>query len=219
VDEGFDVRGVWRESRQIKAQAPRQRATIGFRRRLEPSRFESSENEAIDRMADPRFLLDGGRERPLGRQKRPVRFELGPLRDPLPQQVLLDLGEILMSRRRRHHFVRVGRKNPPHELAVVRVAGQDGTAIQRLLREIEAQACLAFLGVRAVAGKAFFHQDGSNVVAEPHPWFTFIRLEHECAATAGPTSQQAHEVTAQMVRREKSPRGCLVSPSPVPADE
>ena len=70
------------------------------------------------------FLTCGNR-RPHRRREGPMRFVFGPFGNPAPKQFLLGGGQLLFRFRRRHPLVGVGRKNAPHQLALVRLPGND----------------------------------------------------------------------------------------------
>ena len=113
----------------------------------------------------------GGWGRPRQGAVRPVGVVRCPLDDPLVEQPLLVVGELLVRVGRRHHHVGVGGMQAGDQFASLWIAGRDRpyaiAVSHRTLRGIEPQVGLAVAGIGAVAGKAVVGQDRENVAVKP----------------------------------------------------
>ena len=85
VDERLDELGVGRQAGQVEAQPAGERPAVGLGGRVQAVLLELRQHEAVDRVADPRRVLDLRQGRPLRGDQRPVRLILGALGDPAPQ--------------------------------------------------------------------------------------------------------------------------------------
>src|SRR5262249_25812045 len=107
-------------------------------------------------------VLDRGGVGPNGRDEGPVLLPFCPFGDPTPQRLDLTRREVASRARRWHALVRVFRRDPADQFALVRPVGNND------LRSfaIEAQVRLALGGVGAVALVTVFGNDGPDVAIE-----------------------------------------------------
>ena len=168
-----DIRGSGWQAGQIKRNAPQQSGLIGFGRRLQPLGFQASENEIVDGVLGPGFVLDLGNCGAPRRIKRPVGLPFRPLIDPFAEEFDL-FGRQNPARRHWRHGPLPG-TNPLIELAGRAVARHDevvAAAIgKHILFRVEAQVPLAALFLGAMAGKAGVRKDGANVAIEVNRLF------------------------------------------------
>jgi hypothetical protein len=96
----------------------------------------------------------------------PVLLVGGTLLDPLFQDVLLTLGELLVRIRRRHEVVFVIGEDAGDELAFAGFAGNEGFGLHGLVSEVEPQIGLTMLRIVAVAVEAVVAQNGPHIAVE-----------------------------------------------------
>jgi hypothetical protein len=121
-------------------------------------------------------------------------FELGPFNDPLSQRRNVRVRELTAFGRRRHPLVSIIRSNPPPQLTLVEVAGNNhrsAAAIRRnRLRRVEPQVPLPLLRIRAMALKTMIGQD------RPHVTIEFDRSRLRAAGCATCCEQREHAAMA-----------------------
>ena len=92
-----------------------------------------------------------------------MAFVFRPGRNPPSQQLLLCGGQGLVGFRRRHLVVRVGRQNAPDQFALLRFAGHERLALDRLFANVQTQFPFSFSSVGSVTEKAVVGKDGPDV--------------------------------------------------------
>ncbi len=148
---------------QIKAEPPDQCPPIGFGGGFQPLLLELRQDEAIDRIADPRLLLHRGQGRPAWCDQRPVRLIRGAGLDPFLQEIFLPGRQRLVQRGRRHELLGVRGIDAREELATLKIAGRDGPELDGGLAAIEPQVGLAGRAVGPVASETVLRQDRPDV--------------------------------------------------------
>ena len=94
---------------------------------------------------------------PLRRDKCPMRLPLRPLLNPAPQHGRVALGQLPWMIRRRHPQVGIIRSNPRHQIALLRIARNNGSRLaqrQQSLLGIQPLIRLAASLIRPVTGEA-----------------------------------------------------------------
>jgi hypothetical protein len=159
-----------RQADEIEADAPEPDFGRSGRSRRQPFALEAGEHEAINRAARPRGRADEGRRRSSWGLEGPVFLIRGALGDPLAQRRDLSRREALVRLRRRHSFLRIIRLDALHDLAFVRLSGNDrrvALAITNRARTlVEPQSRFTFRGILPVALETVFREDGPDVAIE-----------------------------------------------------
>ena len=156
----------------------------------------------INRVADDRLREGGfGRLRTADRLKGPVARPLSALLHPALEHFHLGRLERLVLLGGRHDVVLVRRQDSADQLAFLQIPGHHRAFArfgggERRLPRVEPQLALAFVGVRAVAGKTVFGQDRADVPVE-------IQLRAERIPAEGGENQGSQEGDLLHVRRGK----------------
>ena len=87
--EGADLFGRWRQTDQVEREPADEGWPVGLGRWGNRLRFETAQNERVDRVADPARVPDGGHARTFRRNIGPVGLVLCSLGNPLLEQVFL----------------------------------------------------------------------------------------------------------------------------------
>ena len=161
--EGLDGGRVGGQAGDVEGGPAGERAAVGLRGRLEPRGLEPGEDEAVDRVSDPRLVLDRRRLGLRGWDERPVGLVFGPFLDPADEQLLLGGRERLLGLGRRHHLLGVVGEDPVEHHARVGVARHKGAALDGLVTLVEPEVGLAAGTVGPVAGEAVLHQDRADI--------------------------------------------------------
>ncbi len=152
-----------RQAGQVERDAANERFPVRFGRMRQALALQPGQDEAVDRVTDPRLVLDGGRVGPDRRDVRPVRLVLGAGRHPAFQHFLLPVGQGFLRAGRRHHLGRLVPENTVNQLAFIGITRDDGPLLDGGVALVQAQPGLARPGVGAVAGEAVLRQDGADV--------------------------------------------------------
>ena len=91
LQECVDLFNAGRQARQIQAQAPQYRDTVGFRRWRQFFSFEAGKDEIVDGIFGPASVYDL-------RQRRSLRWNVRPMflnRDNLPSGAVRPLGALI----------------------------------------------------------------------------------------------------------------------------
>ena len=178
--KSIDLGGRWRQTRKIERHAANERLPRGLARWRQLLRFQSREDETIDGVARPRFLLYRRRPDASRRNERPVRFVLRPLLDPPSKRFFLRRSDRLVRLGRRHLHVFVGGVDPPPHFRLAWLPGHDrshaDTLRRRSLERIQPPPALTILRIEAVAIKTVVCQDRPNVAIEQHS--CLVRPQH-----------------------------------------
>ena len=173
VDERLDLPRQRRHAQQVVVQPTSQRHAVRLLRGLQPRRLDPAQHEPVDVIDHERLIFRFGRGHPIHRFVGPVQIVLRPLSDPLLQQRLLPIVQLLAGVRRRHQVVLVFGENAGHEFALRRLARHHGGIIAKVsqcpLTSVEAQIGLSMLSVRPVAGETIITQQGPNIPSEIDP--------------------------------------------------
>ena len=171
-EEGVDLLGRRRQSRQGEGGAAEELGALRGRGRPESGGFDAGEDEAVQRVLRPGRVLDRRHGVGARRSEAPVRFILRALLHPAGQDVFFGGGQRPVELRRRHHVFRVFRADAFDHLALLEVAGDHGAFaalefLRRAFRFVETQAGLAaFVRIRAVAAVATVGQQRPYVAVE-----------------------------------------------------
>jgi hypothetical protein len=128
-------------------------------------------DEGINRLLGPsgRVLRHG---RALRLHKRPVRFVLSTLKNPLAKGIDFGGVERVAMVGRRHHFVRISARDAAHDFAFVGSARHDATdaifLAQCSFHGIEPEIPFAVTRIGTVATDAVFRKEGTHLVVEAH---------------------------------------------------
>jgi hypothetical protein len=163
VQEGLHFRGCWGQAGEVERQPANLGHPRGGRGGLEPFLTQARGDQRIDR------VLSRRRRRAHRFLQRPVPAPGGALGDPAAQQFgLPGLQARLVRLRRRHHFVLVGRNDPPDELAGLGAAGNHGLdgVGGRPFPRIQPEVGLAVAFVGTMAAEAVVRQNRQHVAAE-----------------------------------------------------
>ena len=138
VHEGADFGGGGQQAGQVKRYAADEGSSVGFRRGVQAFFLETGEDEGVDGILGPCFVLSGqGHERADGLVKGPVgavhRAFLYPLLQNGDIRGLHRLGFALGILR--HQVVRVSRFDPLDEFALLRMAGNNGVGMAAAFSE------------------------------------------------------------------------------------
>ena len=163
-NEGIYDRRLRRQAGEIEREPTGQHAAIGLGRGREAFRFESCEEESIDRVLDPRLVFHRRWLRPRGWNKRPVRLVLRPLSNPPLEQFLMLRRQRLLRGRGRHYLFGIVGKNPVEHDARIDVPWDDRPRLHGVVPHVETQIGLAAGAVCPVAGEAVLHQDRADVL-------------------------------------------------------
>jgi hypothetical protein len=164
-EEGVGLLDRGGQAREVERGAPEKRRAVGLRRRPELLALQAGANEGVDGMPrGGRRRLDEGAERPV---LAPGRARV----EPFLQGLDLRLGELLVGLGGGHEVVGVLGDDPPIELALGALPGDDGGAALVILLPglefvVEPEVGLALLGVGSVAGEAGVGEDGEDVAVE-----------------------------------------------------
>ena len=169
-EEGVYFGGCGRQAGEVEAQASQQGGAVGLGGGLEPLAFEALQHQAIDRIARPLLITDGGHRGALRRHERPVPLPLGALLDPFAHGGDLRFGERGARLLRRHAAGRRSGADAPQESALRGVARRDDAIAaavgEQALLGIEAQVRHAMLVVGPVAGETVVGQNRTDVPIE-----------------------------------------------------
>ena len=169
-EEGVHFGGRGRQAGEVEAEAAQQGGAVGLGRGLQSLAFQARQHEAVDRIARPLLIADGGQRGALRRHERPVALPLRALLDPFADGGDLRVGERGAGLRRRHAAGAVGGADARQQAALRRVAGGDDVVAaavgEQALFGIEAQVGDAALVVGPVAGEAVVGQNRTHVAIE-----------------------------------------------------
>ncbi len=155
---------------KIERHPPNQRSFVRFRRRLKVVLPKPVLDEVIDWVAN-QVAADLRRFGPLDRFISPVPLIDRALGDPLPDQILLRLGQLFMSVFRRHQLGWIRRENPLNDCALLGLSRNDRRdtglrGLHRLFAPVEPQTGHACLRIKPVAAKARIRHDRPNITVE-----------------------------------------------------
>ncbi len=159
-DKCFDLFRLGREADQVEVQPPGERAAVRFRRDLQSRLGQSLAHQMVDRLGAVR------RGRFDRRLVRPMPLILAALGDPALDDRLLLVRQPLVRLRRRHDHVRIGAVDTGHDFAFVRLAGNNGLVVHRLVADVQPQLRLSPVLVRPVAQEAVVREDRANIAVE-----------------------------------------------------
>ena len=172
-EEGIEFGEGGRQTGEVEADAPQQAGAAGFRRRREAFAFQAREDEAVDGIAYPTPVPDGGFRRTHRWRETPVALPFRALFDPGAKRGHFLFGEWLpVGIGRRHAAGGVFRSYPFEDLAGRYIAGNDrGAGTARFLGAIlgvEPQTGLPLGFVGTVAGETAVRENRADVAGEVH---------------------------------------------------
>lgn len=144
------------------------RGGIGF----EVCGFDFGEDEAVDVIAGPRGVFDGGRGVFFRGDEGPVGLVFGSLFDPAFEDGAFGIGERTVEFGWWHDLIGIMAVHASDHCAFADVAGDDGAVAAFefcgcAFEGIEAEAGFAaFVGVGSVAGEAAVGENGADVAVE-----------------------------------------------------
>ena len=165
-DKCVDFLASWRKSRQVDREPLDKGGSAGFGRRRHPFLFELREHKAVDRVTRPLAIVQGGFNRPDGRDESPMGGVVGPSFDPAFQLLLLFGRQPPVRFRGRHQLFGIFRVDPRDEFALDRVFRDDRTGVDCRVTNVEPQIGLTFIPVLSVTIEAVFRQDRPDVAIE-----------------------------------------------------
>ena len=195
-DEGRGLGGSGRQPGEVEGETPEQAflVRLGRQGRLLPG--ELGGDERIDRIlaAGWHRRHDRGFERLIG----PMGFVDGALGDPAAEEFLLGRRQRLVRFLLRHDVFGVVREDAFDDLALFRLARDDGdlaalAGLERFFAEIQAQAAFARLRVEAVAMEAGVRHDRTDVAVEADGVRRRISSEEADGEETGCGRQKAHK--------------------------
>ena len=217
-DEVVHGRHRRRQAGQVEREPANERVAVGFGIGLEPFLFQRTEDEAIHVIARPLLVLHFRRSGTFRRDIRPMLRPLRALHDPAAQQVHLRGGQLLARLGGRHVVVVFRREcDDGEQAALLRLACDEGKPagikfLERVFLQVQAQAGLAFVLVRAVAGVAVLGKDGADVAPEIDR-----QRSGRCSRTGGNGEPQAPRHQQSRVKMSRFDHGtvCLTPSKPV----
>jgi len=129
--------------------------------------MQAMQNKAVDRMFGTGLGLR--QVRSFHRLEGPVPGVGRAFGDPAFQRLFFERAQRVFVLRRRHQFVRVGGKNPLHQLALFGLAGHDAEVAAEIGERAPPRVEPVVGGivlVRSMAGKAFGRKNRAHIAAE-----------------------------------------------------
>ena len=195
-DEGCGLGGRRRQPREIEGETAEQALLVRLGRKRRLLLGELGGDERVDRVltAGRHRRHDRGFERLIG----PMGFVDGALGDPATEEFLLGRRQRLVRFLLRHDVFGVVREDTFDDLALFRLARDDGdlaalAGLERLFAEIQAQAAFARLRVEAVAMEAGVRHDRTDVAVEADGVRRRISPEEADGEETGCGRQKAHK--------------------------
>ena len=167
----LDFRRGRREPCQIERHSPNQRLSRCFRRRFQPFLDQTRQNELVDGVTNPVFMIYGRWDRPLNGQKCPVPLIFGPLGNPLFQEFNLPGRQFFAGTRWRHLQIFVAGDDASHQFTGLGLCRNDRrpsrlTRFHRGVFQIQSQACLTLVLIRAMTLKAVIRKNRPDISIE-----------------------------------------------------
>ena len=155
--------GGWQPD-QVKVNPAREDVRRSWFGGLELSCLQLGQDEMVDGVPWPGAVEHAGDTRPLGRDVRPVLFELGPLGDPVVQLGFLFRGQRLAAVLRRHHVVMIRGVDTLVERTFFRgTRHEDFVCVKCVAEDIEPKVRLTLVAVKAVTGETVVREDRPNI--------------------------------------------------------
>ncbi len=156
-------RRIGRQSGQVQTQAAGQGLAIGLGCWRKALGLQARQNESVHRVASPGLVFNRRHRWLLRGDEGPVQLVVGPLLHPPFQNGFLLGFENLVRFGGRHDLVTPLIEQPLDQRAFVRLAGDNGAGLDRILPAVQTQVGLAGCAVWPVAGETVFRENRSDI--------------------------------------------------------